>query len=232
MVGALVFLHFMQWVTKEKGESWVNDHIHAQINLAGPLLGVPKTLASSISGEMRDTVQPLGEYVLERFYSRQERATLFRSWGGLASMLPKGGNAVWGDENGVPDGDDPDYMHMLNFAGNDKQNLTVEDALELLKNTSSSAYKKMLEKNYSFNVARNKKEVCDWRCPHWKWSNALETQLPPAPKMTIWCMYGIGKSTERAYAYKECDEENNEREQVKVWIDTTAHNSGVVEGEG
>ena len=34
--------------------------------------------------------------LLERFLQRKQRAALFRSWGAISSMLPKGGNAVWG----------------------------------------------------------------------------------------------------------------------------------------
>lgn len=74
---------------------------------------------------MRDTVElnPAGVYLLERLFSRQERAKLFRSWAGAASMWLKvpllrslshprdeqciqGGNDVWGDHDGAPD--DPD----------------------------------------------------------------------------------------------------------------------------
>jgi phospholipid:diacylglycerol acyltransferase len=52
-------------------------------------------------GQMRDTVElnPAGVYLLEKLFSKQERAKLFRSWAGAASMLLKGGNAVWGEPN-------------------------------------------------------------------------------------------------------------------------------------
>ncbi|CAE7128382.1 unnamed protein product [Rhizoctonia solani] len=80
------------------GPSWVEDHIEAFVNVAGTLLGVPKAMAAFVSGEMRDTVEinPAGAYVLEKFFSRKERARLFRSWAGSASMWIKGGDAVWG----------------------------------------------------------------------------------------------------------------------------------------
>jgi len=41
--------------------------------------------------------------VLERFFSKKERQSLFRSWAGGASMWVKGGNAVWGDATFAPD---------------------------------------------------------------------------------------------------------------------------------
>ncbi len=37
------------------------------------------------------------------------------------------------------------------------------------------------------------------------WTNPLESSLPYAPNMKIYCMYGIGKGTERAYFYKKTD---------------------------
>lgn len=65
-------------------------------------------MAAFLSGEMKDTVQmnPAGAYgwlvisfanlnlhkfpvVLERFFSREERKVLFRSWAGSASMWMK-----------------------------------------------------------------------------------------------------------------------------------------------
>jgi phospholipid:diacylglycerol acyltransferase len=44
--------------------------------------------------------------VLERFFSKKERQSLFRSWAGGASMWVKGGNAVWGDATFAPDDED------------------------------------------------------------------------------------------------------------------------------
>jgi phospholipid:diacylglycerol acyltransferase len=33
------------------------------------------------------------------------------------------------------------------------------------------------------------------------WTNTLESSLPFAPNMTVYCLYGVGKPTERAYVY-------------------------------
>ncbi|KAF8678940.1 Lecithin:cholesterol acyltransferase [Rhizoctonia solani] len=114
--------HSLKWVEAPSygngGPNWVEDHIEAFVNVAGTLLGVvsflatnltlcpaltrlrvqPKAMAAFVSGEMRDTVEvnPAGAYVLEKFFSRKERARLFRSWAGSASMWIKGGDAVWG----------------------------------------------------------------------------------------------------------------------------------------
>jgi phospholipid:diacylglycerol acyltransferase len=69
------------------------------------------------------------------------------------------------------------------------------------------------------------------------WANPLETTLPQAPNMKIYCLYGVGKDTERAYYYEQ------NREQcvgIPVSINTKMYNKeskvsfGVqlVEGDG
>jgi phospholipid:diacylglycerol acyltransferase len=38
-----------------------------------------------------------------------------------------------------------------------------------------------------------------------KWINPLEARLPLAPNMRIYCLYGVGKPTERSYWFIRCD---------------------------
>lgn len=121
-MGSSVALHFLKWVEASGpgygngGPDWVEKHVESFVSIAGTFLGVPKAMAALLSGEMRDTVElpPAAAYLLERFFSRRERAKLFRTWAGSASMLIKGGNAVWGNETWAPD-DEPgtslDHSH-------------------------------------------------------------------------------------------------------------------------
>ena len=107
-LGASVWFYFMKWVEAtsklsggiggDGGTNWVNDHIDSFVNIAGPLLGVPKSLSCIMSGEMKDTAQmgQLESYILESMLSKRERLSMFRTWTGPLSMLPKGGDAVWG----------------------------------------------------------------------------------------------------------------------------------------
>ena len=48
-------------------------------------------MVAFLSGEMKDTVamSPAAAYILERFFSKKDRAKLFRSWAGSASMWIK-----------------------------------------------------------------------------------------------------------------------------------------------
>lgn len=87
---------------------------------------------------MRDTVEinQTGAKLLERFFSRNDRASLFRSWGGASSMLLKGGNAVWGDRESAPDdrenatlsGGNIYYFRDAKNETGSTSNLTIEDA--------------------------------------------------------------------------------------------------------
>ncbi|KAG8909366.1 hypothetical protein FRC00_010267 [Tulasnella sp. 408] len=77
-------------------------------------------MTAFLSGEMKDTVEvnPAGSYVLEKFFSRKDRAKLFRSWAGGASMWVKGGEAVWGNATHAPDdleGTSHTHGHFFSF---------------------------------------------------------------------------------------------------------------------
>jgi hypothetical protein len=59
-MGALYFMHFLKWVEAPTpmggggGPDWVARHIKAMMNIAGPLLGVPKAFAGIFSAEAKD----------------------------------------------------------------------------------------------------------------------------------------------------------------------------------
>ena len=103
-MGALLTHHFFGWVTSPErdgggggGTNWVDKHVEAYVNIAGPHLGVPKAATALLSGEMSDTVfgGRIATFV-EHFFPRRLRRDLFNSWGSLWTMLPKGGHRLWG----------------------------------------------------------------------------------------------------------------------------------------
>jgi phospholipid:diacylglycerol acyltransferase len=233
-MGSNVFYYFLHWVESPQGgnggPNWVEEHLETFVNLAGPMLGVPKAVAAVVSGEMRDTVQPVGEYILERFYSKSERAALFRTWNGMHSMLPKGGNVIWGDtEHGAPD-DLPgrtvsQFSTMLRFQPKESNtgslnlsdvqktvedavhlgNLTASDTMHLIRTYGGDKFVKLLDQLYSFGLAYTPEEIKALEEHKPAWTNPLESALPNAPSMKIYCLYGVGKETERGYIYtKSC----------------------------
>ncbi|KZS88907.1 phospholipid diacylglycerol acyltransferase [Sistotremastrum niveocremeum HHB9708] len=218
----------MKWVEAEGygdgGPTWVEDHIESFVSIAGTHL--VKAMTAFLSGEMRDTVtmSPAGQYVLERFFSRKERARLFRSWAGSASMWIKGGSAIWGNESFAPD-DLPGHIHthgkFLSFRhllegnggakavaegredgmGERTANLTVDEASNWILEHTPGTFQRMLATNYSYGIERSEEQLKVNDQDPTKWSNPLEVRLPNAPSMKLYCVYGHGKETERSYWY-------------------------------
>ncbi|KAI9263288.1 Lecithin:cholesterol acyltransferase-domain-containing protein [Phascolomyces articulosus] len=244
-MGSILFPYFLKWVEHpdlgKGGASWTEQNIETFVNIGGPALGVPKALAAMLSGETRDTMAlgSFGAYLLEKFFSRRERANLLRTWGGASSMLPKGGELLWGTNNVAPDdptfgfqGDHLSYGNMISFTKSDAatamdkggedhderiRNHTAQSSIELLHENSSKEYHDMLRTNYSFGISTDKKQLKLNDMDETKWSNPLESQLPNAPNMKIYCMYGVNLPTERSYYYAKtkksydeifCDESN------------------------
>ncbi|KAI8984782.1 Lecithin:cholesterol acyltransferase-domain-containing protein [Mycotypha africana] len=233
-MGSCVFPYFLKWVENDSGgkggPTWVDDHIESFVNIGGPLMGVPKAVTSLLSGETHDTMAlgSFGAYVLEKFFSRRERVRIMRSWFGGSSMIPKGGEAVWGRRDFAPDDEEDEkyesFGNMVSFvphpAGIDEnstaipssakdpllKNYTVDGAIDLLLKNADANFEEQLAKNYSFGVTTDEKQLLKNEDDHTKWSSPLESRLPVAPNMKIYCMYGTGVPTERSYYYAAADE--------------------------
>lgn len=247
-MGSQVVYYFFHWVESDLGgkggPDWVENHIESWINISGCMLGAAKDLTAVLSGEMRDTAQmnAFAIYGLEKFLSREERAELFRAMPGISSMLPKGGDAVWGNLTWAPDdqpGQERSYGGLLNFrsGGNfttPERNMTVDESLAYLFNTTEDWYRRQVQEAYSHGVAHTKSEVeMNERKPS-KWINPLETRLPLAPSLKIYCFYGVGKPTERAYYYKAPEQPLTTSLNITIDVGLTEGDvdHGVIMGEG
>jgi phospholipid:diacylglycerol acyltransferase len=275
-MGSQVLFHFFKWVEHPKhgggGPDWVDKHVDSWINISGCMLGTPKGLPSVLSGEMKDTAQlnAFAVYGLEKFLSREERAEIFRAMPGISSMLPKGGDAVWGNLTWAPDDPEPEhppvdnstnsstpltppprlsYGSFINFRPQNTSsppdpampvgNLTMSSALSYLLNSTYPWYTDMIHHSYSHSIAHTAAEVSRNENDPRKWLNPLETRLPLAPNLKIYCFYGVGKPTERSYFYRPSPPHPNltaVTEPVPISIDTsitTPHiSNGIIPGEG
>ena len=155
-------------------------------------------------------------------------------------MLPKGGNAIWGSANSAPDdlpGQNISYGTFINFRESNSthspKNLTVEESLDYLLEHSDTWYKDQVLHEWSHGVAHTSAEVDRNEGDHRKWANPLETRLPLAPSLKIYCFYGVGKPTERSFYYRE---DLDPLSKINVTIDTGFNNGpvdhGIVLGEG
>ncbi|KAB5542626.1 Lecithin:cholesterol acyltransferase [Coniochaeta sp. 2T2.1] len=247
-MGSQVLFYFFHWVASEKGgrggDDWVEKHVEAWINVSGCMLGAVKAVTAVLSGEMRDTAQlnAFAVYGLEKFLSKEERAEIFRAMPGLSSMLPIGGDAIWGDLDSAPDdapGQEYSYGSLLNFRSGMNwttpgRNLTVEGAMEYLFNTTEPWYQDAVKGSYSHGVAHTSAEVKANENDPRKWINPLETRLPLAPSLRVYCFYGVGKPTERGYFYRS--PESPLTTHLNITIDTAlmqgGADHGVILGEG
>jgi phospholipid:diacylglycerol acyltransferase len=196
-----------------------------------------------LSGEMKDTAQlnSFAVYGLEKFLSRAERAEIFRAMPGISSMLPIGGDTVWGNSTWAPDdqaGQTVSYGSFIRYkeingTAQDLANLTVSESFPFLWDEAEGWYREMVLQNYSHGIAHTRKQVEDNQRIPAKWINPLETRLPLAPNLKIYCFYGIGKPTERAYFYRN---DNSPLNKLNATIDTDLTmgeiDHGVVMGEG
>lgn len=257
-MGSQVVFYFMKWVEHKDhgkgGPNWVNDYIDSWVNISGCMLGTAKDIPAILSGEMKDTAQlnAFAVYGLERFLSKADRAEIFRAMPGISSMLPKGGDAVWGNSTWAPD-DLPSPQQntthgvFLSFKPEPnstvvRKNLTMAESFDYLMDSTEPWYQDQIRHAYSHGVAHTKSEVEKNENDPRKWLNPLEARLPKAPKMKIYCFYGIGKATERAYFYKGND--NPLHGNINITIDTSVNSPngrlqqlasidhGVVFGEG
>ncbi|KAI0381083.1 LACT-domain-containing protein [Hypomontagnella monticulosa] len=247
-MGSQVLFYFFHWVASEQGgkggNDWVDRHVEAWINISGCMLGAVKDITAILSGEMRDTAQlnAFAVYGLEKFLSKDERAEIFRAMPGMSAMLPIGGDAVWGNLTWAPD-DQPGQKHSfgsflnfrrgVNWTTPDK-NLTIAGSMRYLMDTTDDWYRDQIEKSYSQGVAHTTAEVEANENNPRKWINPLETRLPLAPNLKIYCFYGVGKPTERAYYYRS--PEFPALTNLNVTIDTGLIvddiDHGIIMGEG
>lgn len=263
-MGSQIVIYFMKWVEAEGqhygngGKDWCNKYLAGVIDISGSVLGTPKAIPALLSGEMKDTVQlnQLAIYGLEKFFSKKERVEMLRTFGGVPSMIPKGGDTIWGNLTYSPD--DPTNQLQTNVSdvsltglknetfgpfiryqtskGNaasitgieeDQKDFTVADSIEFLLDRSPDWFSNRVKEQYSFGIAKTKEELAANENDHSKWSNPLEIALPNAPDMKIFCFYGVGNPTERAYTYKEDDSNSG----LPFVIDTESPNP-VFMGDG
>nr|WKY18106.1 phospholipid:diacylglycerol acyltransferase 1-2 [Paeonia rockii] len=115
-MGVLYFLHFMKWVEAPApmggggGSDWCAKHIKAVMNIGGPFLGVPKAVSGLFSVEARDiaVTRAFAPGVLDKdvfgLQTFQHMMRMTRTWDSTMSMIPKGGETIWGGLDWSPEG--------------------------------------------------------------------------------------------------------------------------------
>ncbi|KAI9202260.1 Lecithin:cholesterol acyltransferase-domain-containing protein [Polychytrium aggregatum] len=222
-MGSSLTFYFLHWVSSPEGGNggadWNEKYIHGWVNIAGAMLGAPKAVSALLSGEMRDTVQLnlYGASFVERVFPRHEFAALFRSWGGVASILPKGGEYIWG-RAGMPAPDEPEadrwspseqvtsFSSMITVTTPQyTEDMTATASVDRVLSRISDAVTTRWAKTYGnfSSVATSKQQLRDAVNDPTTWSNPLMAPLPRTKAdFRLYCMYGVGLKTERKYFYK------------------------------
>ncbi|EEY58952.1 uncharacterized protein PITG_11965 [Phytophthora infestans T30-4] len=231
-----VFFHFLKWVESENGgkggDQWVETNLESFVNIAGPTLGVVKTISALMSGEMKDTAELGGlSKFLGYFFSVSARTQLARSWSSVFSMMPIGGDRIWGTADSAPDDVvaasplstgknstiDPRKVkehvarygsngHVVRFVNTSHENVTIGGVQKMLGKLDP--YLDQFRSWLSTGIAE------DLSLPEYDqskyWTNPLEAALPKAPSLNVFCFYGVGKPVERGYTYGDNppDEDN------------------------
>ncbi|CAM8886389.1 unnamed protein product [Rhodiola kirilowii] len=114
-MGAIYFLHFMKWVEAPRpiggggGPGWCAKHIKSVMNIGPAFLGVPKVVSSIFSAEGKDvaSVRAMDPGVLDSeilgLQTLEHILRVSRTWDSLISLLPKGGETIWGNMDWAPE---------------------------------------------------------------------------------------------------------------------------------
>nr|GEW68503.1 phospholipid:diacylglycerol acyltransferase 1 [Tanacetum cinerariifolium] len=127
-MGVIYFLHFMKWVEAPApmggggGPDWCAKHIKAVMNIGGPFLGVPKAVAGLFSAEAKDiaAARAIAPGVLDsdlfQIQTLQNLMRMSRTWDSTLSMIPKGGETIWGGLDWSPEeATQASYGKMVSF---------------------------------------------------------------------------------------------------------------------
>jgi len=138
---------------------------------------------------------PFADAIERYMLSWSKARDVYWSFGGLASLLPIGGQAVWGSSSTGWTDTPADSIEV---------DLTTDQepgprSMEYLYRRFKSSYPDLPSATlYNYDVQNPKGKITgDPR----NFANPLASALPAAPKLKVFCIYGVGIPTERAYKY-------------------------------
>uniref|UniRef100_A0A7N0RE74 Phospholipid:diacylglycerol acyltransferase 2 n=1 Tax=Kalanchoe fedtschenkoi TaxID=63787 RepID=A0A7N0RE74_KALFE len=114
-MGVIYFLHFMKWVEAPPpiggggGPGWCAKHIKSVMNIGPAFLGVPKVVSNIFSAEGKDVayVRAMDPGVLDSeilgLQTLEHIMRVSRTWDSLISLIPKGGETIWGNMDWAPE---------------------------------------------------------------------------------------------------------------------------------
>ncbi|KAK1299923.1 putative phospholipid:diacylglycerol acyltransferase 2 [Acorus calamus] len=114
-MGVLYFLHFLKWVEAPPplggggGSQWCAKHIKAIMNISPTFLGVPKAVSGIFSAEAKDIAfaRAMAPGILDSgilgLRALEHIMRVSQTWDSIISLLPKGGETIWGNLDWSPE---------------------------------------------------------------------------------------------------------------------------------
>ncbi|KAL6341953.1 hypothetical protein AAG906_038198 [Vitis piasezkii] len=114
-MGVIYFFHFLKWVESPPpmggggGTGWCAKHIKAIMNIGPAFLGVPKAVSNIFSAEAKDVafVRSMDPGVLDSeilgLQTLEHVMRVCRTWDSIISLIPKGGETIWGNLDWSPE---------------------------------------------------------------------------------------------------------------------------------
>jgi phospholipid:diacylglycerol acyltransferase len=191
----MVFHFFMQWASHHKGPHFIEERIQFVYHVGGAFLGVPKAVAALMAGEMKDSDLGAFQPVLDSVMNADERAKLWRSWGSLYSMLPKGGSEIFNNMRFTINGERKSLEEIIEVMHTKipgfKENMKLVEAGPEIKDTKEK--ETMICRDAEIGTS----------CFKRSWTSVLRSPLPKGKDLKIFCVYGKSILTESSYHFVE-----------------------------
>mmetsp|Transcript_6811 Transcript_6811/g.14261 ORF Transcript_6811/g.14261 Transcript_6811/m.14261 type:complete len:544 (-) Transcript_6811:1000-2631(-) len=191
--GDTLMRYFMSWVESDEGgkggRGWVDKYIHRYVNIGGPTLGVPKVVTALLSGDTSDSIwlPDFGAFLTDRsVLSKSGRSLWFRSMSSGSAMLPHGGEEIWGK---------PPHETFLCISGPGAEKFGKRSSEGCVPYTTTESIELMFKRS-------GEETRSMWEADRTTWGEALVEPLPLSKNLKIYCLYGVGVDTERAYNYR------------------------------
>ncbi|KAJ4841778.1 putative phospholipid:diacylglycerol acyltransferase 2 [Turnera subulata] len=157
-MGVVYFLHFLKWVETPPpmggggGPGWCDKHIKAIMNIGPAFLGVPKAVSNLFSAEAKDvaSIRSMDPGILDseffRLQTLEHVMRVCRTWDSIASLLPKGGETIWGNLDWSPEeghiSDLPKQRYLQSSIGD--QNTNESDVKRVLHVIEQANYGRII----------------------------------------------------------------------------------------
>ena len=199
-MGATLVTFFLSWC--ELGDpGWTDRHVHAVVSLGGSLLGAVGPLGAVLSGEMKATAMlgMLNELIDSQlsFLNKTRQRDIYRSLGAMGALLPKGGDALWGDDlvsvrtAGAGEADEADEATFGVDAIRAALAAELPDGASILDYDPRPRWPSRRPR-VGAGAAERLAAASE---------NPLNAPLPAAPNLTVYCLYGTRVPTEIRYKY-------------------------------